>query len=449
MRIALVSHVGTTNLGDEAILSAAMGMVRAWTPAPEVLVFSVNAADSTQRHAIVAHPVRPRPARVPAPASAVAVAEPAPRPARGGAGLGALLRALPGARSAVHALREGGAAVRAVLLEIPFLFRSWRRLRGTRLVIIAGSNQLGDWFGGPWGFPYTVLRWCALGRAAGARVVFLGVGAGPIDARLSGRFCRWALNLAAYVSLRDRGSQALVEACGFRGVSVVAPDLAFGLRPNPASRPYCTGPARVVVNVFPYKDPAYDPLVPAASEAFGRYVAMIAEVAAGLAGLGHRVSFVCSQRADRRVIDAVLERLRGTQAASAPVQEPQTVAEIRQLLAEADFVVASRFHGVLLSLLAAQPVVALCYQEKTRELMESVEMGRFALDIGATDAATILARFGELAAQHARLREKLGAHAFRLHSRCIEQFGVAASLAGLSTAAARERTGQIAPQGGG
>ena len=265
------------------------------------------------------------------------------------------LRTIPGVRRAVRGLRSAFAACHDITREVPFILRSWWRLRRTRLVIVAGSNQLGDWFGGPWGFPYTLLKWCALARIVGARVVFLGVGAGPLDARLSRGFCRQALASAAFVSFRDEGSQALMRACGFRGESVVAPDLAFGLRPTRVTRPYSAGAARVVVNVFPYKDPSYDPAVTLVGAPFRKYVAMMAEVAKGLAERGHEVSFACSQRADRRVIELVLEQCGVGSLGAASVREPSTVAELRQILAEADFVVASRFHGILLGLLGTRP----------------------------------------------------------------------------------------------
>jgi polysaccharide pyruvyl transferase WcaK-like protein len=436
-RIAMIAHVGTTNLGDEAILEAAIDVLRTWTPPPDIVAFSVDAADTASRHGIAAYPLR---------AGNRSMKTLAPAPERGGRPAvpaaaarrpwwDATLRSIPGVLWTVRGLRSALTACRGVVHEVPFVFQSWRRLRGTQLVVVAGSNQLGDWFGGAWGFPYTLLKWCALARVVGARVVFLGVGAGPLDARLSRRFCRHALGSAAFVSFRDEGSQALMRACGFREASVVAPDLAFGLQPTQATRQYAAGAARVVVNVFPYKDPHYDPLVTVAGEPFRKYVAMMAEVATGLVERGHDVSFVCSQRADRRVIELVLQQCGVSDLGAASIREPKTVAELRQVLADADFVVASRFHGILLSLLGTRPVVALCYQSKSRQLMESVGMGQFALDIAETDATQILGRFEELKSRHFLQSDALWRHVMRLHRASLDQYAVAASLAGAAPAA--------------
>jgi hypothetical protein len=50
-------------------------------------------------------------------------------------------------------------AVWRVSHECKFLWVSYRRLKGFRLLLIAGSNQFLDNFGGDWGFPYTLLKW--------------------------------------------------------------------------------------------------------------------------------------------------------------------------------------------------------------------------------------------------------------------------------------------------
>ena len=79
--------------------------------------------------------------------------------------------------------------------EIVFLTRTFRRLRDLDLLIIAGSNQFLDNFGGPWAFPYTLLKWSIVCRLAGCRLFFVSVGAGPLDAALSRTMvrpaCRW------------------------------------------------------------------------------------------------------------------------------------------------------------------------------------------------------------------------------------------------------------------
>src|SRR5262249_61198590 len=102
-----------------------------------------------------------------------------------------------------------------------FLAQSSTRLKGTDLLIVTGGNQLIDYFGGVWGFPFTLLTWCLLARMRGARVAFLSVGAGPLSSALGGGFWRWSLALADYCSFRDESSRVLGQELGFAGQSHV------------------------------------------------------------------------------------------------------------------------------------------------------------------------------------------------------------------------------------
>ena len=71
-------------------------------------------------------------------------------------------------RAAKRAAREPG-----------FILRSWRGLRDTDLLLIAGSNQLEDGIGGPWGYPYTILLWTTLARLVGSPVAICLSALGP------------------------------------------------------------------------------------------------------------------------------------------------------------------------------------------------------------------------------------------------------------------------------
>src|SRR5215475_1124500 len=62
-RIGIFGHVGTGNLGDEAILEAAIQGVRGRCPQAELCGFSINPDDTRSRHGIPAFPIR-RPRRV-------------------------------------------------------------------------------------------------------------------------------------------------------------------------------------------------------------------------------------------------------------------------------------------------------------------------------------------------------------------------------------------------
>src|SRR5690606_26526826 len=118
---------------------------------------------------------------------------------------------------------------------------SLQRLQGVDLLLIAGSNQFLDNFGGVWGFPYAMLKWAWLGRLVGARVAFVSIGAGPLTSPVSRFFVRLAMRAADDVSFRDQASQDLA-VCGWAGqASRVLPDLAFSLTAPPMVEDAATG----------------------------------------------------------------------------------------------------------------------------------------------------------------------------------------------------------------
>jgi polysaccharide pyruvyl transferase WcaK-like protein len=300
------------------------------------------------------------------------------------------MRFLRAGRDSVHALR-GGAE------EAAFSIQRYRWARGLDLLIVAGSNQLSDYVGGPWGFPYRLAAWCAAAKLAGTPVAFLSVGAGPVRAPLSRRFIRSALSSAAFRSYRDVGSRETIRGIGVPGPHVVAPDLAHGLRlPAAAIRPpRLTGPGRIVaVNPLPYFDPRFwaenDPHV------YRRYVETLASFAEALRTHGDRVRFIPTQlRADPPVIADIVQVLKergwpGDASDLAP--QVRTFEDLMRELGEADLVVATRFHGAVLGLMAGRPVIGIAYRRSTTDLLEDAGLGPCAIDAADLTVEGLLER---------------------------------------------------------
>src|SRR5207245_10006043 len=116
-----------------------------------------------------------------------------------------------------------GRSALALPQELAFLARSYRTLRGTDLVLVAGSGQLNDYWGGPWAFPFTLLEWSLMARASGAKMAFLSLGAGPLRTPLGKIFIKQAVRRADYRSYRDEDSRRCIVALGIRGEHLVLP----------------------------------------------------------------------------------------------------------------------------------------------------------------------------------------------------------------------------------
>ncbi len=394
-RIAILGHVGNGNLGDEAIIDALLRGVRGAIPHAEFIALTIRPADTETRHRIPSFPLRRGLATARSAPTAVVSSPPA------SSGIRATLRRIPGLGDLLAA---GAAATRwlgEMAGEAAFWGFRYRLMQRVDLLIVAGSNQLSDYYGGARGFPYTIWAWSAAARLAGARVAFLSVGAGPIHARSSGILIRMALALASYRSYRDVGSRDAVAALGVRGPYVIAPDLAHGLRPSASpGAPAASGGARlIVINPLPYFDPRSwaerDPGI------YQRYVDTMAEFAMMLRARGYRVRFVPTQlRADPLVIADILrviERSSGT--AEGLMSLDSVVSNFEDLVAHlsaADIVVAARFHGVLISQMLGKPTIGIVYRRSTRDLLVDVGQGAYAVDIKAMTSEGLLERLSAL-----------------------------------------------------
>jgi polysaccharide pyruvyl transferase WcaK-like protein len=340
--------------------------------------------------------------------------------------LRAALKRLPVVRPAVLALRGLTKFVLSTVLgELTFAWRTYRFLRCVDVVLIAGSGQFNDEWFGPWAFPYTLARWAALARLAGARLAIVSVGAGPIHAPLSATFFKICLGLAEYRSFRDEFSRALMQRFGYRGECHVYPDLAHGLgRPNlerPARNP--KERLRVGINAMPVKDERYwhsvDPVVTA------RYREALKKVAHTLLAEGCDVFFFPTQPKDMEVINDIVAALESDgvgRPRSDLIHSVDTVAGALQFMTSLDVVIATRFHGAVLPVALCTPTVAIVYNPKTHEAMRQMEAAEWTVDFESVDPATVLAKVRALLADPAGERKKLARLGLKQRQALDEQY---------------------------
>lgn len=401
-RIGIFAHVGNGNLGDEATVAALLQGLRERGPETELCVFSANPDDTERRHGVrsvpiqreVAHHVR----REGVPTGGAASRRPSGADLR--QRVKTLLQATPWLYRALKGVRSAGQFLSALGPELVFVARSFAALRRIDRLVIAGGGQLGDYFGGPWGYPLALFRWCLLARLAGARVAFVSVGAEPIRSPTSKRLLRWALALADYRSFRDESSRALIERIGASGPHAVCPDLVHGLRlPRRRVPREAEATLTVGINPIPFFDARYwtehDDAV------YQHYVSTLAAFASWLIDRGHRVVFFPTQiYADPPVIrDIELALKRTARLGWEERVDAPPVASFDGLsaaLSLVDVVVASRFHGIIFSFLLDRPVLGLSYYRKTEDLMTDMGQSDYVLAIRALELDTLIGRFARL-----------------------------------------------------
>ena len=399
-RVGIMGHVGNENLGDESIIAAVIQNTRARWPDAEIYGLTITPVDTQRRHGIPSFPIR-RGAVPMLPASssadfAVTQETTATEATSGSAvvpqapnssllqGVKEFVKTIPILSSLMRGAMVALKIIPTIGKEFGFLRESRQRIEGLDLLIIAGSHQLNDFVGGPWAFPYTVLKWTLLARNTGAKVVFLSLGAGPIETWLGRRFLRYALQQACYRSYRDVTSKRWVDTLHGFDADQIVPDLAFSLRSSIRSKQSDRSDRLPVVgiNLLPfYGDYWFD----SDAAKYQSYVAKLARFADGLVERGSEVRFIPTQlKVDPEVATHVINQMKtkGEAEYDQLIVKPtfQSLDDLLSALAELDIVVATRYHGILLSLALQKPVLAIAYHDKSRDLMKWLGQGDYVIE---------------------------------------------------------------------
>ncbi|PXF56313.1 MAG: hypothetical protein C4B58_13880 [Deltaproteobacteria bacterium] len=410
-KIGVWGHYHAANLGDNLVVTALIQNIRARCPEAEIIGFSQNPMDTRERHGIPAFPLRwsTRERK----ADATRADTPGESDGKGWrAPLKSTLKQFPRLFSLLKSLREWFRAVAAIVNEPLFLWKSYRRLHGLDLVIVAGSNPLLDW-GTPWSHSYTTFKWAMLARAAGVKFALLSVGAGPISFKLSRFFLRSALRSAHYLSFRDGYSARLVrKRLGLSGSFPVFADMAFSLDFDSALREMeepekLPGRAVVGLNLVPFFDDRY--WFKGDSAKYRQYLRRLGGFVKWLLDGDYAVVLLYSQLSADPLVNKdfrqILAEDFGVELAERVVEAridnlEDLVAQIRRC----DYIVAGRFHCVLLPFMLGRLSIGLAYHPKTRELLSYLGQPDYAFDIEDFRSESLIDLFRKLERDSSQIR---------------------------------------------
>ena len=433
-RVGIFGHYGNANLGDEAITQAAIESVRRHIPGAEIACFSINPADSSARHGVPAFPIRhfsqPWPAYPldgePELAEGTLGKAPPPPPPEPPPGLVTRIKRWPPVRAPYDALRATLRGLRALPTELAFLWRSRRVLRDFDLLMVTGSNQFLDNFGGLWGFPYTVLKWVVLARLTGTRVALVSLGAGPLDGRWSKRFCRWSLRLAHHASYRDDPSRELVEGPTGPYKGHVFPDVASNIDLPPAP-PAPEGQGLLVgINPMPVFDARY--WHASDEDKYREYVEKLCVIVRHVLARGHRPVLFSTQVKDNAVIADVMGLLDDETGKRVTVRQPRRVDDLLVLLQQLDLAIPTRFHGNVLALRSGTPAIGICYYRKIGDLLTEMGLGQYQVPIDGFRAEKVCELFDAMAGELDDARAKVAVKAREYIDACDAQYEMIAAL---------------------
>jgi polysaccharide pyruvyl transferase WcaK-like protein len=328
-RIALFGAFGLGNFGNDATLDACMAMLCPPLPRSRIVSIAANPAQVSRKHGIAA-------------------------------------------RRLTNARRFG-----RLIDELSNLFHAWRILRRVQTLVIAGTGVLDDQHVRTHELPLEVLRWSLAARLAGAKLVFLSVGAGPIDQAWSRRFLKTAVALAHEVSYRDRRSMDFMRSIG-RDVrrDRIVPDLVLSFDPPDVTRASVSRERTVAIGVVSRLN-WHD-----RHGQYSRYENRIVQLIQRLAADGRQILVVTGDERDVDTQEAIMRRAE-LSGLSVRATQCNSFDDVLQVVGACDVMFASRYHNLVAAVIAGIPVISLGYGPKNEALLEQLDILQWSHDIDA------------------------------------------------------------------
>lgn len=295
--------------------------------------------------------------------------------------------------------------IRSILIGIPCELYRWidglMTLKGTDVLIVAGTGLVTDAYSlRGWG-PYSLFKWSAIAKMRGCKLLFVSVGAGPIYSRLGRFLVKSALALADFRSYRDAASMHYLDSVGFaRTNDRVYPDLAFSLPQALVPRDSTKIRRRPVVGLglmlYAGQYSVHKPNM----TTYHNYLESFVILVDWLLTRGNDVRLLIGDLCDRPVVEefkCLLKERLPIYDASRIIDEPvESVEQLLSHIAETDLVVATRFHSVLFSLFSNKPVVAISFHHKVASLMSAMGLSEFCLDINCLKGDELIEKICEV-----------------------------------------------------
>jgi polysaccharide pyruvyl transferase WcaK-like protein len=390
-RVVFVGVFGAGNLGNECTLQAAIEQTKARWPQASLQCVSAFPEDTQSRHSIPAFPLEAR------------FMPPHARPRR-------------------HVARLLRLAFRRIPNEFAHCVAALRILRRTDVLIIAGTGIVNDYLTGPFGWPYDIFKWSVLAVCCRVKVLFLGIGVGPIYRPLSRQLIKMSLRMATYRSYRDRASQQYLEKIHFSTRrDRVYPDLAFGL------------PQRILPSPKPARQP---PLVigvgikgPKKGDTGATNIAYLDAMAGFVSWLcanGYTVRLLVGDiEYDARTRQDFIQRLQSGSQHHLISEPTPTVEELLRQLQDTDAVISTRFHNLVLALLLGKPVIAISDHPKLDSLMDGLDLGRYCLHFDHLAVSDLIGMFTQLQSDIGTLQPYIAKKVDEYRAAVDEQFALA------------------------
>lgn len=423
MKIAVLGHYTTPNLGDEASAAAVIENLSERYPEAEIVCIALKPDVAAKRYAKKAYPLRYIPPCSPNDRSnsipqgknsshaIESITSPEESNEQGWKSnlknkikqFSWVFNTLKSIINIIDILRS---LPHIFINEIRFLKSSYSVLEDIDIICVGGSGTLQDLWGGPWEHPYTLFKWSWLAKKHHCKFLFLSCGAVPFITHTGSFFIRKALDMASYVSVRDEDSKNLLKSIGVKNNIQVRPDVAHS---HPAVRskiksPYIGAkPLRIGINPTPVYGEEYE--TPEGKLAYQNYIDMMAKFLTYLTQNQCQPVYFANHPRDETVLKDIMKKANITEEILIASETDQLQEHIYTL----DIAVASRFHGIVFPLAQCIPTIAICKDQKQVELMNNYDLSKYSLPLEHCTLDQLTACFEVLTANRVKIHEQLKA----------------------------------------
>lgn len=194
----------------------------------------------------------------------------------------------------------------------------------------------------------------------------MGCNFGPYETNEYRSFYEKCFKNASQVSFRDEYSYSLFK--NLENVSF-APDILFNTNTKSAEEPEIR--EYVLVSVLnPCKDEGFEN-----SKLTEMYIDRMAKISDKLRKAGKKIVFIgfCEFQKDGQVIERIIEKMNGEKKDIKVVKYPEiTIDEALGYIKKSEFVIATRYHAMILAEVFKRPVLPVIYNEKMLHVIEDI-----------------------------------------------------------------------------
>jgi polysaccharide pyruvyl transferase WcaK-like protein len=306
-----------------------------------------------------------------------------------------------------------GAKINLLFLRLPYrLHGVWHAIQEMRkldVMIVPGTGFLDNFQDGPFGWPFMVFKWCFAGWLLRKKIVFVCIGAGPINHWLSRFFMKSAARAASYRSYRDVASKQFMQSIGVNvAQDNVFPDIVFSLAGPAPPPPSDGGFISVGVGVMSYF--GWSKGSTNGEYIYRHYLEQLNAFVTWLLDNGFRVRLLTGDDGDWSAIQDLIEGMKPINQDTRDQVTAVRTHTLRELMAEivkTDLVVVSRYHNLVSALKLGRPAISLEYSIKNRSLMAEMKLDDFCQSIETFDLDLLKQQFGKALEQRSDLRRQI------------------------------------------